>query len=275
MSDVRKKYLYWVAGSVALAMFAFLAMLTRPGPSSALCSSCHVAAPAAATAAESVHADVPCLACHRRPGITGAATYLPILSTEIIQHLTGVPTVWSDLQAQPCESCHEDVTGGAILESAHPGPDAECASCHGDVSHPTGVAAVTDGHPTGYDLTHGRDAAVNPAVCGECHQGDFCMACHTQGALPHEDDWISLHGAASIDLGSEGCATCHPSSFCASCHGTEIPHADDWLGVHHRAVEGVQVAACGTCHASDDCAVCHARHSVHRDQSLYEWEPRP
>lgn len=269
----------WIllAGGVAVLSFLFLASWTRPGPSSAMCSSCHVAAEAATTASESVHADVPCLACHRRSGILGVVTYVPVLATEIVENVTGWSVIYDDLEARPCESCHGTITESVLLEAGHPGPEADCESCHGDVSHPEGVAAPEgdDVHAQGYDLTHGRDAAFDSAQCTECHQADFCVACHTRGGFPHTDGWIEDHGGVQIEQGDQACVMCHPQSFCSSCHGTEIPHAEDWMEIHYRAVEGSQLAACGTCHPADDCTLCHARHSVHREQSIYEWELAP
>ncbi|MEN8113310.1 MAG: hypothetical protein ABFS21_02885 [Actinomycetota bacterium] len=272
----RRRWILFVTGLGLLSLF-FLGSWTRPGPSAAMCSSCHAMEPSAASAANSVHADVPCLACHTRTGLAGAVTYVPILATEVVQNLTGWSVMYDDLDPRSCVSCHHDLTGGPLLEVEHPGPDADCATCHGNAAHPTAeaVADPEKPHPLGFDLTHGREAVNGSAECAECHEVEFCVACHSEGSFPHADGWVTSHGDVQTKEGALGCAMCHTGSFCSSCHGTEIPHADDWFEIHYRAVEGSQSSACVTCHPANECAQCHARHAVHREQSIYEWEMAP
>ncbi len=121
-------------------------------------------------------------------------------------------------------------------------------------------------HPENYIEIHGRDVASSPRSCAECHEQEFCAACHFKTRFPHGDDWIAEHGRASQ---SEDCAQCHPAPFCAGCHGTEIPHRPTWLGEHYRALQDASESACFVCHPQTDCTSCHVRHGVHQEQDLY------
>lgn len=244
----------------------------RAASSPGFCASCHDMRPAVETAAKSTHADVPCLACHSRPGAVGTLRYVPTLAREGLSTLTGWHLAEGILRPATCDRCHADV--GAIQgenRATHPPPDSTCASCHGDVAHP-GVKAERarqETHPAGYVQTHGAEVAENPGSCADCHEQRFCTACHFKSTYPHPKGWIEIHGAEQRAEGAKACALCHPQTFCVGCHGTEIPHASDWLGEHYRALQGTTTSPCEVCHAPRDCTDCHVRHDVHREQNLY------
>jgi hypothetical protein len=247
---------------------------TYAGSSRTMCATCHAAEPAAAAAAVSIHAEVPCLACHERPGVIGALTYQPRLLWETVHNLTGLGSVgWADVD---CSDCHAELTvDSPLLAEGHPGPEADCSVCHGNVAHPgDGLSDLTGPvgpHPAQYVFLHGRDAAPDAATCTECHQTEFCGACHLSNNFPHADDWIGLHGEEWTASEGQTCELCHSPEYCSTCHGTEIPHKANWFKVHFQS-EVAKTGACSTCHTQLDCELCHIRHRVHVQQRLYEWE---
>jgi hypothetical protein len=249
----------------------------RVAASPKLCGSCHSMTAAVASASRSVHADVPCLACHTRSGLAGSLRYLPSFAREGVATLTGWSVAHGILDAKACDSCHSDLRTSPSLKKAHAEGSTDCSSCHGEVAHPplTLVAARPtpspsgQPHPSGYTQTHGEDAVSDPASCNSCHQPRFCESCHFKSTFPHPDDWISKHGPAEEANGPDACSLCHPSTFCVGCHGTEIPHPSTWLSEHWRTLQETSVTPCFVCHTRSDCTTCHAEHQVHRDQSLY------
>ncbi len=258
------------AGGLGLLGLLFAASLfTRTVSSPRFCSSCHTMRAAASSASLSVHAAVPCLACHRRPGLRGAITYLPTLAREALAEAARPSLARGALRAVPCERCHTRVVAAPILKEGHPPPSSDCRSCHGEVAHPRPSPEPQKGHPPGYSQTHGREAAPDPGSCSTCHKPEFCQACHFRAGFPHPEGWIGQHGKVEETKGPQACSLCHPPSFCKGCHGTEIPHSETWLRAHRLAVRETGDSPCYTCHPRSDCGTCHARHEVHREQDLY------
>ncbi len=253
----------------------FVASWSYASSSRNMCGSCHSVSAAAESAGDSVHADIPCLACHRQAGIVGAFTYLPVLLRESVHELTGLSIAEGVLDPVGCGSCHSFLSDAAA-RGDHPDETAECSSCHGNVAHPgAGTAPEGDGHPSGFFAFHGRDSVASPGSCAECHKNDFCSACHFRTEYPHPETWTSLHGPASIEGGPAACVMCHEPTYCSSCHGADIPHPDNWFEIHHRATDPAVGSACLSCHAASECSSCHVRHSVHNEQGLYQWDLKP
>ncbi|NIA24946.1 MAG: hypothetical protein GWP04_05190 [Gammaproteobacteria bacterium] len=264
----RFKIKWWLpvlGGCVAIIL---LSGLTRAPTSRSFCGSCHETA--ATSAAVSVHGQVPCLACHTRPGLLGTVEYLPTLARELAAKATGLNLAQGVLTPEACVTCHEL---GEIEH--HPEAEADCATCHGDTTHLE--AAIESGpHPDQFTFTHGAAALDAPDECASCHDTPmFCTACHVRVEIPHPDDWGTTHGTVQQAVGADACELCHQPSYCAGCHGTDIPHADSWLSLHYRSVDTVNTAACATCHDRRECDACHARHAVHREQRLFDMEDTP
>jgi hypothetical protein len=263
------------AGGLVLVGFFLLVGWNHVAASPKLCATCHEMDDSVATAASSVHADVPCLACHTRPGIAGALRYLPTFAREGAAKATGWSLAHDVLTSRPCEACHDDLRSTPALAAAHSNSSA-CSTCHGEVAHPHdplihGPAPTPSGapHPEGFVQTHGEPATAAPASCTQCHRTQFCQACHFKSTFPHPADWITKHGPAQERRGPQACTLCHPTTFCAGCHGTDIPHDADWLSQHWRALQDASASPCLVCHPRTDCTTCHAEHSVHRQQDLY------
>ncbi|HZD16633.1 MAG TPA: NapC/NirT family cytochrome c [Actinomycetota bacterium] len=266
-----------VGGVVVLVLL--LVGWNRMASSDAFCSSCHEMEVAAASAERSVHDDLPCLACHGRPGLLGAIRYVPTLARETLHSFSGWQVAHDVLRARDCGSCHQAIDASPELAAAHE-PGADCASCHGDVAHPplrlagferpVEEVGEDSAHPEHFVQTHGEEVAASPSTCVDCHDAKFCESCHFRSTYPHPDGWIEQHGSEQIAGGADACTLCHPQTFCAGCHGTEIPHDARWLGEHWRDLQDASPKPCMLCHPKTDCADCHARHGVHREQDLYE-----
>lgn len=265
-----------VGGLLALGLL--LIGWHRVATSDAFCSSCHEMQGATASSERSVHAGLPCLACHTGPGLAGSLRYVPGLAREAVATATPWNAAHGILAARSCTSCHTDLARTPELAAAHD-TGSSCASCHGDVSHPpfrlAGFARPTQPvqgespHPRLYVQAHGGDAVADAASCASCHGSDFCETCHLRETYPHPRNWIALHGPAEREQGIGACEGCHPQTFCAGCHGTEIPHDARWLGEHWRELQDAGARSCLLCHPRSDCTTCHAEHQVHREQDLY------
>lgn len=268
------------AGALIVSML--LVGWNRLVTSDAFCASCHEMEPAADAGSRSVHDDVSCLACHTKPGLAGSLRYLPTFARESIQTFTGWDIANGVLAARDCGSCHVAIAGTPELEAAHP-EGADCAACHGEVSHPplrlagferpVEAVAGEDPHPPAYVQTHGEAVVGGLGTCVECHDAGFCEACHFRSTYPHPRGWIGEHGPTQMAEGPDACTLCHPQTFCAGCHGTEIPHRLGWLGEHWRDLQDAPVAPCMLCHPKTDCTSCHTVHNVHREQDLYTEPP--
>ncbi|MBI4728861.1 MAG: hypothetical protein HY775_05085 [Acidobacteria bacterium] len=254
-------------GLAAAEAFVLLAGWNRAVSSPKFCASCHPKV--VAVAGRSVHASVPCIACHLRPGVPGAIAYLPTLVREGIQQWTGLELAGGVLKPAACVRCHARITASPPIGKGHPGPRSACVDCHGDTVHPGSKPPPARPHPAGWDLTHGRDAASDPGNCAVCHRPESCAACHVRAFFPHPARWISAHGAVQQEKGIEACVLCHPRSFCRGCHGAEIPHPPRWLATHPRVLTEQNTTPCRICHPRADCTGCHARHRVHREQDLH------
>ena len=248
----------------------FFASWSYAEPARDFCGGCHTVESAAASSAASVHAEVPCLSCHHRPGFIGSITYYPTLLREAIHETTGIPVARNVLEPRPCASCHEEVAES----EGHRDLTTDCLTCHREVAHPVAAEVSDEPHPSEYFRLHGRDAVSSPAACSECHKADFCQVCHVQAPYPHPEAWNSDHGTVVVDRGNTSCDSCHGRSFCIGCHGTDIPHPEDWFSQHNEGGY-VTLEACTTCHAETECSTCHAQHLVHREQSLYDLETTP
>ncbi len=262
-----------VGAVLVTALFAVLAGWNKLVASPSFCGTCHAMDAARASAARSVHSNVPCIACHQAPGLVGSLRYVPTLARETVAEATGWNVAGGVLKAGACQTCHPEVQASPAPGSTHPAATtSQCASCHGDTSHavtPRPVSPLTMPHPSGWIQMHGAQVAQHPNSCNTCHQPDFCTACHFRTQYPHPMDWIKQHGLVEESKGIKACSLCHPSSFCVGCHGTVIPHPSDWLGTHWQAMQSQSAQPCYTCHPVSDCNTCHAQHAIHNAQTIY------
>jgi hypothetical protein len=193
------------------------------------CSTCHEMWPEVATWQTSVHANVPCLTCHKgyKPDQNKAAHDGGAFAKPII--------VKNPVTDDACRSCHAMENRDATLlpdliapHEKHAAAKVSCLSCHRFTTHGNiGERKVTtreqykDYSQWTPDIAKKAAPGVfrrpNMFVCINCHEQrkvtTECAACHyypDRKSLPsHEDSaWKSVHGKAGRD-DVNNCAKCH------------------------------------------------------------------
>jgi nitrate/TMAO reductase-like tetraheme cytochrome c subunit len=132
-----------------------------------------------------------------------------------------------------CFRCHDGghflIKDGAVTQEAIP---SSCDTCHTFPQLGPAVASLPLGIPpdshddTLWVFSH-RDKVdlVDPGTtsCGECHARDYCVNCHSTGAVEVDHDEMLLEHAAVIrEAGAQACAYCHQPVYCARCHTDEV-----------------------------------------------------
>ena len=150
-----------------------------------------------------------------------------------------------------CVQCHE--SRDAKLTA--------CDTCHEELStdvRPTTRRGLRIAHdnPRAWEQMHGREAQIDPAYCGLCHDEDNdCAACHrVTEPRDHTVTWRRrTHGLqARWDRGR--CNVCHEEDSCIKCHQNTKP-------MSHRGGYGRPLNRhCVNCHyppTQTGCTVCH------------------
>ncbi len=132
-----------------------------------------------------------------------------------------------------CFRCHDGghflVVNGAVSKKAIP---STCDTCHTFPQIGPAVASLPLGEPPSthddnlWVFDH-RDVATNVdpggQSCGECHARDYCVNCHSTGAVTVDHDEMATNHAKVIrDQGNTACAYCHQPVFCARCHAEPV-----------------------------------------------------
>ncbi len=133
-----------------------------------------------------------------------------------------------------CFRCHDGghylVVNGAVTSRTIP---STCNTCHTFPQIGPAVASLPLGQPPS---THTSDplwvfnhrsvaTKVDPGgtSCGECHARDYCVNCHSTGAVTVDHDTMSTNHAAVIRAqGNTACAYCHQPVYCARCHTGQV-----------------------------------------------------
>jgi len=130
-----------------------------------------------------------------------------------------------------CFRCHDGghykVVNGAVTKETIP---STCDTCHTFPQIGPQVASLPLGTPP---ETHNQSlwvfshrsvaTSVDPGgqSCGKCHAQDYCVNCHSTGAVTVDHDEMATNHAAVIrKQGNSACAYCHQPVFCATCHGS-------------------------------------------------------
>lgn len=236
-----------------------------------ICQSCHEAEKVVLTATGSTG----CTACH-----SDLTNQIPADHTSdwLAKHGKAVTA------GQNCGECHMahsagphgPMTNPAIIYSAQTS-DA-CVSCH----------QAPMPHPKPYLLYHGQDArAEGGASCTVCHSpatpatprpnhasANFCSNCHSGVTMPHEQGWLSRHGAAAGTADNAACITCHSSAnrvnptayyaandYCVKCHnGFDMPHTQTFKAEHGRLAHKAGIS-CLVCHSALNPVISNAKHT--------------
>ena len=129
-----------------------------------------------------------------------------------------------------CFRCHDGahfkVENGVATTEVIP---STCNTCHTFPQIGPAVASLPLGEPPS---THTDDSlwvfnhknvatSVDPGgqSCGECHARDYCVNCHSTGAISIDHDTMATNHAAVIrEQGNQSCAYCHQPASCAVCH---------------------------------------------------------
>lgn len=102
------------------------------------------------------------------------------------------------LDAERCDSCHEDL---------------DCKTCH--------LAEYP--HPDDWQDVHGPSAVEGDyRGCSLCHRSGYCDPCHGGVAMPHPDGFTIDHTRGRAD--DSACWTCHVEQDCKACHDTHEGH---------------------------------------------------
>ncbi len=132
-----------------------------------------------------------------------------------------------------CFRCHDGghflVVDGVATKKTIP---STCDTCHTFPQIGPAVASLPLGEPPS---THDDDLwvfnhknvaqSVDPGgtSCGECHARDYCVNCHSTGAVTVDHDEMATNHAKVIrDQGNTACAYCHQPVFCARCHDEPV-----------------------------------------------------
>ena len=129
-----------------------------------------------------------------------------------------------------CFRCHDGghylVVNGKVTTQTIP---STCDTCHtfpqiGQVtSLPLGTPPTT--HNDKLWVFDHKNVATSEdpggQSCGNCHAKDYCVNCHSTGAVTVDHDEMATNHAAVIrKQGNTACAYCHQPVFCATCHGS-------------------------------------------------------
>jgi nitrate/TMAO reductase-like tetraheme cytochrome c subunit len=132
-----------------------------------------------------------------------------------------------------CFRCHDGghflVKAGVVLKQAIP---STCDTCHTFPQIGPAVASLPLGEPPSthlqplYVFNHRNVAtSVDPGgqSCGECHARDYCVNCHSTGAVTVKHDEMATNHAKVIRAqGNTACAYCHLPVYCARCHQDQV-----------------------------------------------------
>ncbi len=132
-----------------------------------------------------------------------------------------------------CFRCHDGghflVENGVVTNKTIP---STCDTCHTFPQIGPAVASLPLGAPPSthtdelWVFNHRNVAtSIDPGgtSCGECHARDYCVNCHSTGAVTVDHDEMATNHAKVIrDQGNTACAYCHQPVFCARCHSEPV-----------------------------------------------------
>lgn len=159
------------------------------------CRLCHFGKPAATTRTRTrvrfgarfpheAHAATDCLDCHPNVGRW--------------ETLDGV---MQDTSMDGCLTCHN---GSKVKKN--------CRMCHAKTPWP-------QDHVRNYETKHGIPYRANPQRCYNCHQDNYCTACHTRKPRSHTLAWVSHRHGITAQVNPDKCQACHSNrETCRRCH---------------------------------------------------------
>ncbi len=133
-----------------------------------------------------------------------------------------------------CFRCHDGAHYKVVNDVAtNETIPSTCNTCHTFPQIGPAVASLPLGEPPS---THTDDSlwvfnhksvatSLDPGgqTCVECHARDYCVNCHSTGAVSIDHDTMATNHAAVIrEQGNQSCAYCHQSAQCAACHAEPV-----------------------------------------------------
>lgn len=198
----------------------------------------------AADAAADALADFYRLEYPRVYGTKREAIETAIEEIKVLYRLTATPEMKVTAQTYPdhkghtdfagCFRCHDGghflVEDGVVTKETIP---SACNTCHTFPQIGPAVASLPLGEPPD---THKEDSLwvfshkdvtteLDPGgtSCGECHARDYCVNCHSTGAVTVDHETMSTNHAKVIrEQGNNACAYCHQPVYCARCHNEKV-----------------------------------------------------
>jgi nitrate/TMAO reductase-like tetraheme cytochrome c subunit len=173
----------------------------------------------------------------------GAQINAAIDEIKVLYRLTATPEMKVTAATYPdhmghtdspgCFRCHDGghflVVDGIATKKSIP---STCDTCHTFPQIGPAVASLPLGEPPSthddelYVFNHKNVAtSVDPGgqSCGECHARDYCVNCHSTGAVTVDHDTMATNHAQVIrDQGNQACAYCHQPVYCARCHAEPV-----------------------------------------------------
>ena len=166
-----------------------------------------------------------------------------ISEIKVLYRLTATPEMKVTARTYPnnlghldfpgCFRCHDGghfkVVNGVATNEVIP---STCDTCHTFPQIGPAVASLPLGSPPDthtdklWVFNHKSVAtSLDPGgqSCGECHARDYCVNCHSTGAVTVKHDIMATNHAAVIRAqGNTACAYCHQPVFCARCHTGQV-----------------------------------------------------
>jgi nitrate/TMAO reductase-like tetraheme cytochrome c subunit len=166
-----------------------------------------------------------------------------ISAIKVLYRLTATPEMKVTAKTYPdnlghldfpgCFRCHDGghflVENGVVTNKTIP---STCDTCHTFPQIGPAVASLPLGAPPSthddelWVFNHKNVAtSIDPGgtSCGECHARDYCVNCHSTGAVTVDHDEMATNHAKVIRAqGNTACAYCHQPVFCARCHNEPV-----------------------------------------------------
>ncbi len=166
-----------------------------------------------------------------------------IAQIKVLYRLTATPEMKVTARTYPnnlghldfpgCFRCHDGghfkVVDGIAINEVIP---STCDTCHTFPQIGPAVASLPLGAPPDthtdklWVFNHKNGAtSLDPGgqSCGECHARDYCVNCHSTGAVTVKHDVMATNHAAVIRAqGNTACAYCHQPVSCARCHTGQV-----------------------------------------------------
>lgn len=198
-----------------------------------------------------------------------------------------------DLYHQRCQNCHDEEQVAIAVTGT-----VSCAACHNEAAR---VAPGNHKNETQWLKDHGE--AGKSRTCGQCHLAqsagphdslsspeafpsqtqDACLACHAGVTMPHQPNFLAVHGQGFLAAATGTCESCHSpdqspikptphhatATFCTDCHAQPMPHPAAFMPTH-GTLALKSPATCTACHSARNpvnaaaphasaglCATCH------------------